>query len=60
MVLSPEEARKRHTTMIRMDKDLYADLANLAAKEGRSVNQQMVYILRQALAKQSDIPITQS
>lgn len=48
-MLSPEEARKRHATMIRMDKDLYRDIADVAAQEGRSVNQQILYYVKQAL-----------
>ena len=38
------------TTAMRIDKDLYKLLAKAAAEDGRSVNQQVVFYIRQALA----------
>lgn len=42
-------ADNRKVTTLRMDKDLYERITKAAEAEGRSVNQQMVYIIRQAL-----------
>lgn len=40
---------KRKVTTLRINRELYERIAEAAAEEGRSVNQQMVYIIRQAL-----------
>lgn len=42
--------------MIRMDKDLYKHLAAAASQDGRSVNSQILYYIKQALASRTTSP----
>ena len=39
-------ATKLMPVTVRMDEDFYADIIKLAAKEGRSINKQMVRLLQ--------------
>ena len=45
--------QERKATMLRIELDLYASLQALAQRDNRSVNQQIVYYLREALRRES-------
>lgn len=42
---------KQKVTTLRIEPELYKEVAILAAKEGRSANAQILHLLRQALAE---------
>jgi hypothetical protein len=51
-VASPE----KKAFLLRIDPDLWAELERLAAQELRSVNGQIEYLLREALAQRGRLP----
>lgn len=48
---SPKNISERHSTILRMEKELYEKLRVIASEDGRSVNQQVLYYIRKALAE---------
>ena len=46
--------QERKATILRIEHDLYANLQALAQRDNRSVNQQIVYYLREALRKENN------
>lgn len=45
--------QERKATILRIEHDLYANLQALAQRDNRSVNQQIVYYLREALKREA-------
>lgn len=52
-MLAPNKPRtgNRKATMLRIEQGLYDQIASVAKSESRSVNQQIMYYLRKAIAE---------